>query len=227
MPETGSQKPPRKLRLRYPASCVAGGIALSKGAEAVWDPTGKTVTCLACSPRFDADDVSGPGLASRLPSSIGAAGEDWVEKRGSADECSGQVRLDGDFARKPAIGLRPSSWRGREAGRQRLAFTLGERVLDRLPKRRGVDRLGLCDQENVDEVFGPCARPRRGAVGAGVGVDLLCEVLRERRAGSRTGSMPAKESRWDVSTVSGVQAVDVVKPMSSVNCSKVRPAAEL
>src|SRR6478752_4242146 len=50
MGSTGAEKPPRKLRLRYPASCVTCGIALSQGAEAIWDPVAKTVTCLACAP---------------------------------------------------------------------------------------------------------------------------------------------------------------------------------
>lgn len=44
------ERKPRRLRLRYPASCVGCEIALSKGAEAVWDPSARTVTCLTCAP---------------------------------------------------------------------------------------------------------------------------------------------------------------------------------
>ncbi len=41
-------RPARRLHLRYPATCATCGIALSKGAEAIWSPAAKTVTCLAC-----------------------------------------------------------------------------------------------------------------------------------------------------------------------------------
>ncbi len=58
-------KPARRLRLRYPAICASCGISLSKGAEAVWDPADKTVTCLACAPGGEIDTgVAGASAAA-------------------------------------------------------------------------------------------------------------------------------------------------------------------
>jgi nuclease-like protein len=57
-------KPPRRLRLRYPSECVGCGIALSKGADAIWDPAAKTVTCLACSPGVEPADAGVAGASA-------------------------------------------------------------------------------------------------------------------------------------------------------------------
>jgi hypothetical protein len=56
-------KTPRRLRLRYPAACARCGIALSPGAEAVWDSATKEATCLACAPA-DGSVVAGTAGAS-------------------------------------------------------------------------------------------------------------------------------------------------------------------
>jgi hypothetical protein len=61
-------KPPRKLRLRYPATCASCGISLSRGAEAIWDGSAKTVTCLACVP----DGSVQPGEAGASAAAEGA-----------------------------------------------------------------------------------------------------------------------------------------------------------
>ena len=37
------------LKLRWPDACVVCGCALPAGAEAWWDATARTVTCVACS----------------------------------------------------------------------------------------------------------------------------------------------------------------------------------
>lgn len=57
-------KPPRRLRLRYAAECVSCGIALSKGADAIWDPSAKTVTCLACSPEGEVAETGAAGASA-------------------------------------------------------------------------------------------------------------------------------------------------------------------
>jgi hypothetical protein len=56
-------KTPRRLRLRYPAACARCGIALSPGAEAVWDSATKEATCLAFAPA-DGSVVAGTAGAS-------------------------------------------------------------------------------------------------------------------------------------------------------------------
>lgn len=56
-------KPPRKLRLRYPAACSSCTISLTKGTEAIWDGSAKTVTCLACFPNGTVESGS-PGASA-------------------------------------------------------------------------------------------------------------------------------------------------------------------
>src|SRR5689334_676110 len=74
MGSVNSEKPPRILRLRYPAQCVACGIALSKGAQALWDSAAKTVTCLACAP-------GGLVEAGTAGASAAAEGQRRVDRR--------------------------------------------------------------------------------------------------------------------------------------------------
>ena len=47
-PAMGNSVELKKLRLRYPGTCVACGSALPKGAEAMYHPASKTVRCLEC-----------------------------------------------------------------------------------------------------------------------------------------------------------------------------------
>src|SRR5690349_19421574 len=55
----------RQLRLRRPDTCASGGISLSKGAHAIWNPADRTVTCLACAP--------GGEIAAGVPGTSAAA----------------------------------------------------------------------------------------------------------------------------------------------------------
>src|SRR5207245_9134057 len=72
------------------------------------------------------------------------------------------------------------SWKWARVGSSvGLELPDSEGSLERLSQRAGLDRFGICDQEDVDEIFRPHARPLRGAVSARVGVHLLCDVLRK------------------------------------------------
>src|SRR5262249_2017631 len=68
------EKPPRKIRLRYTAICASCSIAVSKGVEAIWDSSSKTVTCLACSP-------SGAVTPGEAGASAAAEGARRTERR--------------------------------------------------------------------------------------------------------------------------------------------------
>jgi hypothetical protein len=141
--ETGSQKPPRKLRLRYPASCVACGIALSKGAEAVWDPTAKTVTCLACSPGHEV----APGEAGE---SAAAEGQRRADRR--VEEAR---RKYGDHAavvaEKMAARDADATWGKGSEGESRLAKFVAREVGDHVIPLH--DCLIPGTRGNIDHLF--------------------------------------------------------------------------
>jgi hypothetical protein len=67
-------KAPRRLRLRYPATCPSCGLSLSKGAEAVWDPEAKAANCLACLPFIGVN-------SDRAGASAAAEGTRRVERK--------------------------------------------------------------------------------------------------------------------------------------------------
>jgi len=137
------KKQPRKLRLRYPASCVICGIALSKGAEAVWDPTAKTVTCLACSP--------GHEIAA------GAAGESAAsEGKRRADRLVGDIRRRyGDHAavvaEKMAAQEVEATWGKGSDGESRLASFIAREVGNQVIPLH--DRLIPGTRGNIDHLF--------------------------------------------------------------------------
>lgn len=72
VPEIGCS---RRLRLQYPTVCATCDIALSRGAEAVWDSATKQATCLACGPEGLAP------IAGTAGASAAAEGERRAEKR--------------------------------------------------------------------------------------------------------------------------------------------------
>lgn len=101
-------------RLRYPAVCATCGIALSKGAEAVWDPASKKATCLACVPRGGERTAGEPGA------SAAAEGERRKNKRVA------QVRRRygdhaGDVAEEMAGRDTAATWGKGSDGERRLA----------------------------------------------------------------------------------------------------------
>jgi Nuclease-related domain len=136
-------KPPRKLRLRYPATCASCGIALSKGAEAVWDRAAKTVTCLACIPDGQVD--------SGVPGASAAAeGARRTERK--VDEVR---RKYGDHAAEVAremAGRDAAASRGRGSeGESWLAHHIDQEVGDHVIALH--DRLIAGTRGNVDHVF--------------------------------------------------------------------------
>jgi Nuclease-related domain len=136
-------KPPRKLRLRYPATCASCGIALSKGAEAVWDPASKTVTCLACVPDGQVDSGT-PGA------SAAAEGARRTERK--VDEVR---RKYGDHAAEVAREMAgrdaAASWRRGSEGESWLAHHIDQEVGDRVIALH--DRLIPGTRGNVDHIF--------------------------------------------------------------------------
>jgi hypothetical protein len=140
---TDPDKPPRKLRLRYPASCALCGIALSKGAEAVWDPGARTVTCLACAP--GAVVVQGTAGASAA-----AEGKRRAERRVE------QVRHQyGDHAavvaEKMAARDTDATWGKGAEGESRLAAFVAREVGDKVIALH--DRLIPGTRGNIDHLF--------------------------------------------------------------------------
>jgi hypothetical protein len=136
-------KPPRKLSLRYPATCASCGISLSKGAEAVWDPARKTVTCLACLPDGQLD----PGAPGASAAAEGAR---------RVDRKVDQVRrehgdLAADVAREMAGRDAAASWGKGSEGESWLAGYIEREVGDRVISLH--DRLIPGTRGNIDHIF--------------------------------------------------------------------------
>ena len=143
MPEPVIQSSPRKLRLRYPATYISCGIALSKGAEAVWDPLAKTVTCLACVPSVAVD-------AGTAGASAAAEGERRASRR--VEEVR---RKHGDHAAVVAEEMSAmdadASWGKGSDGESRLAAFIAREVGDRVIALH--DRLIPGTRGNIDHLF--------------------------------------------------------------------------
>jgi Nuclease-related domain len=136
-------KPPRKLRLRYPAICASCGLTLSKGAEAVWDPAAKNVTCLACFPNGEVH--SGAPGASAAAEGVRRADHRVDEVRRKYGDHAAEVAremADRDAAASWGKGSEGESWLAdyiaREAGDSVIA--LHDRLI---PGTRG----------NIDHIF--------------------------------------------------------------------------
>jgi len=136
-------KPPRELRLRYPATCASCGIALSKGADAVWDPAAKTVTCLACLPAGEVES----GAAG-----VSAAAEGARRAERTVDEVR---RKHGDHAAEVAREMAgrdaAASWGKGSEGERRLAGYIAQEVGDRVIALH--DRLIPGTRGNIDHIF--------------------------------------------------------------------------
>lgn len=143
MTDGGTQKLPRKLRLRYPAKCASCGLALSKGAEAIWDPAAKTATCLACLP--SGEITSGAAGAS-------AAAEGGRRADRKVDEIR---RKYGDHAAEVAREMADrdaaASWGKGSEGESWLARYIGKEVGDRVIALH--DRLIPGTRGNIDHIF--------------------------------------------------------------------------
>lgn len=136
-------KPPRKLRLRYPATCARCGISLSKGTEAIWDPAAKTATCLACSPEGHAESGA-PGASAK------------AEGARRADRKVDQVRRKygdhaADVARHTADSDAAATWGKGSQGESGLARYVAREVGDAVIALH--DRLIPGTRGNIDHLF--------------------------------------------------------------------------
>jgi hypothetical protein len=136
-------KPPRKLRLRYPATCASCGISLSKGTEAAWDPDAKTVTCLACLPDGEVDSgVPGASAAAEGARRAQRKVDEVRSKYGDHATEVAREMADRDAAANWGKGSDAESWvagyMAREVGDQVIA--LHDRLI---PGTRG----------NIDHIF--------------------------------------------------------------------------
>src|SRR3954447_3453321 len=136
-------KRPRELRLRYPATCASCTISLTKGTEAIWDPSAKTVTCLACSPGRTPD-------AGDAGASAAAEGARRAERK--VDEVR---RKYGDHAaevaREMAARDAERSWGKGSEGESSLAGYITREVGDAMVALH--DRLIPGTRGNIDHIF--------------------------------------------------------------------------
>ena len=138
-------KPPRKLRLRYPATCASCGISLSKGAEAIWGLAAKTVTCLACIPGGQIDPGA-PGASAAAEGARRANRKVDEVRRQYGDHAAEVAR---EMARQDAA----ASWGKGSEGESRLARYVAREVGDRVIALH--DRLipGTRTRVNIDHIF--------------------------------------------------------------------------
>jgi Nuclease-related domain len=136
-------KPPRRLRLRYPAKCASCGISLSKGAEAIWDSTAKTATCIACSPNSPVDSGN-PGASAAAEGERRADRKVDQVRRRYGDHAAevARVMADGDASSTWGKGSKGESWLAGYIGRE-----VGERVIALH------DRLIPGTHGNIDHIF--------------------------------------------------------------------------
>jgi hypothetical protein len=137
-------KMPRRLRLRYAASCSSCGIALSPGAEAVWDPVAKQATCLACMPRDAIPAAGTPGQ------SAAAEGNRRTDRR-----VEDVRRHYGDHAAAVAEEMAAltaaATWAKGSEGENRLADFVVREVGDAVIPLH--DRLIPGTRGNIDHIF--------------------------------------------------------------------------
>ena len=136
-------KPPRKLRLRYPATCGSCGISLSKGAEAIWDPTTKTVTCLACVPDGHVD--SGVAGASAAAEGARRTERKVAEVRRKYGDHAAEV------AQEIAGAQAAASWGKGSEGESVVAGYVAREVGDAVIALH--DRLIPGTRRNIDHIF--------------------------------------------------------------------------
>jgi hypothetical protein len=136
-------KPPRKLRLRYPATCQSCGISLSRGAEATWDPSKKTVTCLACLPDGQIDPGA-PGASAAAEGSRRTGRRVDQVRRKYGDHAA-------EVAREMAGRDAAASWGKGSEGESRLARYIAREVGDAVIALH--DRLIPGTRGNIDHIF--------------------------------------------------------------------------
>ena len=135
--------PPRKLRLRYPATCRSCGISLSRGADAIWDAATKTVTCLPCV-------ADGPIDSGAAGASAAAEGTRRIERK--VDEVR---RRHGDYAAEVAREMAgrdaAATWGKGSEGESWLAGYIDREVGGNVIALH--DRLIPGTRGNIDHIF--------------------------------------------------------------------------
>ncbi len=207
----------KRSSLRYPGTCVACGLALAKGTEALHDRQARTVRCVEC-PTGEA----GPGEPEIEAGTAGASARREYERRKDGRES----RIKGRFG-KPVGGLilaitdEPQStraWAQGAAGEQELAEALatveGVRVLH---DRRVPGTPGNIDQIVVAPggVFVVDAKRYRGLIRIR---DVGGFFRRDDRlyVGSRDCSKLTEAMGWQVEAVERALRTAPVDPMPPI-----------
>jgi hypothetical protein len=135
---------PRRLRLRYPASCAACGIPLSKGTEAQWDTTNKTATCLACVPGETEIESGDAGRSAAEEGERRAARKIEEVRRKYGDHAA-------EVAREMANRDASASWGKGSEGESWLASYIAREIGDSAIALH--DRLVPGTRGNIDHIF--------------------------------------------------------------------------
>jgi hypothetical protein len=89
------------------------------------------------------------------------AGEDGIEEGAGLVSGFVKVGLDVDLCRQALVRLGPACGRRWKALGERLLRPFAERRVEGVAELGGIDVLGVCDEEDVDEVFsGGCSAVR-------------------------------------------------------------------
>ena len=134
----------RRLRLRYPAVCESCGIALSRGADAMWNRERKTVTCLACAPGGVLPDAGVAGASAAAEGMRLKTKRVETVRRRFGDHAAHVVDelADRDLA---------ASWSKGSGGESRLAAFVAREVGDAVIPLH--DRLIPGTRGNIDHLF--------------------------------------------------------------------------
>lgn len=205
------------LRLRYSGSCVLCGVALAKGAEALYDRRLKTVRCVSCpaAPDGEPEPVIDPGVG-------GASARREYERRVAARE----ARIKDRYGRRLggvilALTDEPQStraWARGSQGEQELAEALAElddvRVLNdrRVPGTRGnIDHIVIA----AAGVFVVDAKRYEGTIRIR---DVGGFFKRDERlfVGRRDCSKLADNMAWQLEAVERALSVVGVTPMPGI-----------
>jgi hypothetical protein len=136
-------KPPRRLRLRYAASCASCGISLSKGTEATWEAAAKRVTCLACA-SLPVGDPCSPGASAAAEGTRRADRKVADARRKYGDHAA-------EVAREMADRDAAASWGKGSEGESQLARYIAREVGDGVIALH--DRLIPGTRGNIDHIF--------------------------------------------------------------------------
>jgi hypothetical protein len=134
---------PRRLRLRYPATCAVCGKALPPRTEAVWDSASKRATCLGCA-GASADNEAGASAHARF---------DELQERRVRKARAQWGAAAADVAREVAA-QEPSlrAWQKGADGESRLAAWVEREVGDAVAALH--DRvIPGAGQANIDHLF--------------------------------------------------------------------------